>query len=57
VRGEEKAGERYLRIEATSMIRGMSREKPAEDLVLWILHIWSAYDVTGEEMRLVTIEC
>jgi hypothetical protein len=31
-----------LRIDATSIIRGMSREKPVLDLVRWIETIWSA---------------
>lgn len=42
----------YLRIDATSMIKGISSENPAELLVRWILAIWSAYDVTGDVMRL-----
>jgi len=32
----------YLRIDATSMMRGMSREKPSLDLERWIAMIWSA---------------
>ena len=32
----------YLRKDATSMINGMSREKPALDLVLCIEYVWSA---------------
>ncbi len=35
-------------MEATSIMRGMSSEKPADDLFLLTDHIWSAYDVTGE---------
>lgn len=42
----------YLRIEATSMIRGMSNENPAELRDRLMLKIWSAYDVTGDVMRL-----
>lgn len=42
----------YLRIEASSMIRGISSEKPADVRVRWMLRIWSAYDVTGEVTRL-----
>ena len=44
--------ESYLRIDATSMIKGISSENPAELLVRCILAIWSAYDVTGDVMRL-----
>lgn len=35
-------------IEATSMMRGMSRENPADECFRFMLHIWSPYDVTGE---------
>ena len=35
-------GGKYLRMLATSMIKGISREKPAELFVLWMLWIWSA---------------
>lgn len=38
----------YLSIEATSIMRGMSNEKPALDLLLWIAIVWSAYEVIGE---------
>lgn len=38
----------YFKILDTSMISGMSSEKPALDRDLLIAHIWSAYDVTGE---------
>jgi hypothetical protein len=41
----------HFAIEATSMISGTSREKPADDRFLFIDHIWSAYEVTGEVMR------
>lgn len=34
------------------MIRGMSREKPAEVLVRWMERIWSAYEVRGERIKL-----
>lgn len=44
--------ESYLRIDATSMIKGISSENPAELLVRCILAIWSAYDVTGDVIRL-----
>ena len=44
--------ESYFRIDATSMIKGISNENPAELLVRCILAIWSAYDVTGDVMRL-----
>ena len=30
------------------MMRGMSSEKPAEERILLIDQIWSAYDVIGE---------
>lgn len=42
----------HFKIDATSMIRGMSNEKPAEHLVLCILSIWSAYDVMGAVAKL-----
>jgi hypothetical protein len=35
-------------MDATSMIKGISSEKPADERFLLIDHIWSAYDVTGE---------
>lgn len=38
------------------MIRGISREKPAEVLVRWIERIWSAYEVRGDRIRL-EIKC
>ncbi len=38
----------YFSIDDTSMISGMSRENPAEERLFLMLHIWSAYDVTGE---------
>lgn len=38
----------HFRTEETSMIRGMSSENPADERLLCILHIWSAYEVTGE---------
>jgi hypothetical protein len=34
------------------MMRGMSREKPAEVRVRWMERIWSVYEVMGERMRL-----
>jgi hypothetical protein len=37
-----------LRILATSIISGISSEKPALERFLLIDQIWSAYDVTGE---------
>lgn len=40
----------YFKMDAVSMIRGMSREKPLEERLLLMDHIWSAYEVTGEEM-------
>lgn len=42
----------YLRIEASSIIRGMSREKPEEVRVRWIEYIWSAYEVMGDVIKL-----
>jgi hypothetical protein len=41
-----------LSIDATSIINGMSRENPADDRFWCIEYIWSAYEVTGEEIRL-----
>jgi hypothetical protein len=38
----------HFNIEATSIINGMSREKPADERLLLIDHIWSPYEVTGE---------
>lgn len=35
-------------IDATSMMSGISSEKPADERLFEILHIWSAYDVTGD---------
>ena len=35
-------------MDANNMMRGISSEKPVEDRLLLIDHIWSAYDVTGE---------
>jgi hypothetical protein len=40
-----------LSSDATSMIRGMSREKPALDLVRCIEYAWSLYESTGDKMR------
>ena len=34
------------------MIKGISSEKPAEVFVRWMERIWSAYEVTGERIRL-----
>jgi hypothetical protein len=45
----------YRRIEATSMINGMSRENPRLERVLWMLHIWSEYEVRGDTMMLERI--
>jgi adenylosuccinate synthase len=36
------------RIEATNMIKGISKLNPADDLFLCIARIWSAYEVIGE---------
>jgi hypothetical protein len=41
----------HLRREATSMIRGMSREKPALDLFRRMDRAWSLYEKTGDMMR------
>ncbi len=38
----------YLRTDATSIINGISNEKPALDLVLCMEYVWSAYEVMGE---------
>lgn len=42
-------------MDATSMMRGMSREKPSLDLVRWIERIWSAYEVMGDAIRLEVV--
>ena len=42
----------YLSIDATSMIRGISKEKPSLLFDLCIDIIWSAYDVMGDSTRL-----
>lgn len=42
----------YLRIEATSIMRGMSREKPSLLFERCIDRIWSAYEVRGDNARL-----
>lgn len=41
----------HLKKEATSMINGMSREKPALDLLRCIESAWSLYERTGDMMR------
>jgi hypothetical protein len=38
----------HFNIEATSIINGISSEKPADERFLFIDHIWSPYEVTGE---------
>lgn len=38
----------YLKAEATNMISGMSKEKPALDLFLCIEYVWSEYEVRGD---------
>lgn len=38
----------YRRIDATSIISGISRENPALDFDLYIAAIWSAYEVIGD---------
>lgn len=38
----------YLKTDATSMINGISKEKPALDLVRCMEYVWSAYEVMGE---------
>jgi hypothetical protein len=42
----------YLSIDATSMIRGISKEKPSLLFDLCIDIIWSAYEVIGDSTRL-----
>jgi len=37
-------------MDATSIINGMSSEKPALDFVRCIEYVWSAYEVMGEMM-------
>lgn len=41
-------------MDATSIISGMSSEKPADDRVRWIEYIWSAYEVTGDDTMLLS---
>lgn len=40
----------YRRIDATSIISGISRENPELDFDLYIAAIWSAYEVIGDTM-------
>jgi hypothetical protein len=49
-RGKPESDRRatYLVMDATSIISGMSSEKPADERFLLMDHIWSAYEVTGE---------
>jgi hypothetical protein len=42
----------HFRIEAISIIKGISSEKPAELLLRCILRIWSVYEVKGDVTRL-----
>lgn len=42
----------HFKIDATSMINGISNENPADVLDLCMLYIWSAYDVNGAVTRL-----
>lgn len=42
----------HLRIDATSIMRGMSREKPSLVLDRCMELIWSAYEVIGDRTRL-----
>lgn len=42
-------------MEATSMIKGISREKPAEERLRCMEYIWSAYEVMGEVTRLTVL--
>ena len=37
-----------FKIDATSMMSGMSSEKPEDERFLLMDHIWSAYEVIGE---------
>lgn len=47
----EPDGAPYLSSEATSMMSGMSREKPALDFVRCIEYAWSLYERTGDSTR------
>lgn len=38
-------------MDATSIIRGMSKEKPALDFVRYIEYPWSLYDSTGDIIK------
>lgn len=38
-------------MDAMSMIRGMSREKPALDLLRCMAIAWSLYESTGDRIR------
>ncbi len=42
---------RYLNRDATSMMSGMSREKPALDLVRYMERAWSPYERMGDRIR------
>ena len=44
-------------IDAKSIIRGISNEKPADDRLLLMAHIWSAYEVTGEVTMKIGAKC
>jgi len=41
----------YLNSDATSMINGISREKPALDLFRRIEMAWSLYEMMGDRIR------
>jgi hypothetical protein len=48
--GESGPRRTYRRIDAASIISGISRENPALDFDLYIAAIWSAYEVIGDTM-------
>ena len=50
-RRAEQWGLSHLKKEATSMMSGMSREKPALDLLRCIATAWSPYERMGEKIR------
>lgn len=53
VRGGSKGRDKtYLKMDATSMMRGISNENPAEFLDRWMLYIWSEYEISGDSTRL-----
>lgn len=41
----------YLNMDAMSIIRGMSKEKPALDLLRCMDIAWSLYDRTGDKIK------